>query len=55
MYTQFNAGLDVRARQAKAIAIQYRIDNLDQRYYDVRINVTKYLDGLSHAVAKKKK
>ncbi len=55
MYTQFNADLGARAKQAKTIAIQRRIDNLGERYYDGLINVMEYLDGLSYTVAKRKK
>jgi hypothetical protein len=55
MYTQFNAGLGARPKQAKTIAIQRRIDNLGIRYYDGIINVMEYLDGLSFVVAKRKK
>jgi hypothetical protein len=55
MYVQFNAGLGPRAKQAKTIAIQRRIDNLDRRYYDGLITVMEYLDGLSYTVAKRKK
>ncbi|CAF5144622.1 unnamed protein product, partial [Rotaria socialis] len=52
---QFYAGLGVRPKQAKTIAIQRRIDNLDQRYYDGVISTMEYLDGLSYTVAKQKK
>ncbi|CAF3845879.1 unnamed protein product [Rotaria sp. Silwood1] len=55
MYTQFNAGLGARTKQAKTIAIQRRIDNLGQRYYGGLINAMEYLDGLSLTVAKRKK
>jgi hypothetical protein len=55
MLIQFNAGLGARTKQAKTIAIQRRIDNLDKRYYDGLINVMEYLDGLSFTVAKRKK
>ncbi|CAM4808726.1 unnamed protein product [Rotaria magnacalcarata] len=53
--TMFSAGLGARAKQAKTIAIQRRIDCLDKRYYDGLINVMKYLNGLSFTVAKRKK
>ncbi|CAF4845470.1 unnamed protein product, partial [Rotaria sp. Silwood2] len=39
----------------KTIAIQRRIDNLGERYYDGVINAMEYLDGLSFIVAKRKK
>ncbi|CAM4964755.1 unnamed protein product [Rotaria socialis] len=52
---QFYAGLGVRPKQAKTIAIQRRIDNLDQRYYDGVISTMENLDGLSYTVAKQKK
>ena len=55
MYTQFNADLGARAKQARTIAIQHHIDNLDKRYYDGQISVMEYLDGLSFTVAKWKK
>lgn len=55
MNTQFDAGLGARTKQIKTIAIQSRIDNLNQRYYDSLIDVMKYLDGFSQVVAKKKK
>ena len=55
MYIQFNAGLGARAKRAKTIAIQRRIDNLDKRYYDGLISVMEYLDGLSFTIAKRKK
>jgi hypothetical protein len=54
MNTQFNAGLAARTKQVITIAIQNRIDTLDQRYYDGLIDVMKYLVGLSPVVAKKK-
>jgi hypothetical protein len=47
MYTQFNANLGAKAKQATTIAIQYRIDNLNERYHDGLMNVIEYLDGLS--------
>ncbi|CAF5000435.1 unnamed protein product, partial [Rotaria socialis] len=37
------------------IAIQRRIDNLGQRYYDGVISAMEYLDALSYTVAKRKK
>ncbi|CAF3800796.1 unnamed protein product [Rotaria sp. Silwood1] len=52
---QFNAGLGARTKQAKTIAIQRRIDNLDKRYYDSRVDVMEYLNKLSFTVAKRKK
>ncbi|CAF1054091.1 unnamed protein product [Rotaria sordida] len=55
MYVQFSAGLGIRPKQAKTIAIQRRIDNLGQRYYDGAISAMEYLDGLSFTVAKQKK
>jgi hypothetical protein len=55
MYTQFHAGLGVRKKQAKTIAIQNRIDNLNERYYGGVITVMEYLNGLSFTVAKRKK
>jgi hypothetical protein len=55
MFTQFSAGLGARPKQAKTIAIQRRIDNLDKRYYDELIGVMEYLNGLSLTVAKRKK
>ena len=55
MYTQINAGLGARSNQAKTIAMQGRIDNLDKQYYDGLIDVMEYLDGLSFTVAKRKK
>ncbi|CAF1654014.1 unnamed protein product [Rotaria magnacalcarata] len=55
MNIQFSAGLGARAKQAKTIAIQRRIDCLDKRYYDGLINVMEYLNGLSFTVAKRKK
>jgi hypothetical protein len=55
MYSQFNADLGARSKQAKTIAIQRRIDNLDKRNYDGLIDVMEYFDGLSLTVAKRKK
>ena len=55
MYTQINAGLGARSNQAKTIAMQRRIDNLDKRYYDGLIDVMQYLDDLLFTVAKRKK
>ena len=55
MYVQFSAGLGSRPKQAKTIAIQRRIDNLGQRYYDGCISAMEYLEGLSFTVAKQKK
>ncbi len=55
MSIQFNAGLGTRPKQAKIIAIQRRMDNLTERYYDELISVMEYLDGLSFVVAKRKK
>ncbi|CAF4208726.1 unnamed protein product, partial [Rotaria sordida] len=55
MYVQFSAGLGIRQKQAKTIAIQRRIDNLGQRYYDGAISAMEYLDALSFTVAKQKK
>ncbi|CAF4583815.1 unnamed protein product, partial [Rotaria sp. Silwood2] len=55
MYAQFTAGLGIRPKQAKTIAIRRRIDNLGQRYYDGAISVMEYLDGLSFTVARQKK
>ena len=55
MHVQFTAGLGARPKQAKTIAIQRRIANLDERYYDGAINAMEYLDGLSLTVAKRKK
>ena len=55
MNIQFSAGLGARAKQAKTIAIQRRIDCLDKRHYDGLINVMEYLKGLSFTVAKRKK
>ena len=52
MYVQFSAGLGGRPKQAKTIAIQCRIDNLGQRYYD---GAMEYLEGLSFTAAKQKK
>ncbi|CAF3709276.1 unnamed protein product [Rotaria socialis] len=52
---QFYAGLGARPKQAKTIAIQRRIDNIGQRYYDGVISAMEYLDGLSYTVAKRKK
>ncbi|CAF4891392.1 unnamed protein product, partial [Rotaria sp. Silwood1] len=52
---QFHAGLGTRPKQIKTIAIQRRIDNLSERYYDGVINAMEYLDGLSFIVAKRKK
>ena len=34
MYVHFSAGLRIKSKQAKAMAIQCRINNLGQRYYD---------------------
>lgn len=55
MYVQFSAGLGIRPKQTKTLAIQRRIDNLGQRYYDCAISALEYLDGLSFVVAKRKK
>ncbi|CAF4680546.1 unnamed protein product, partial [Rotaria socialis] len=44
MNIQFAAGLGARAKQAKTIVIQRRIDCLDKRYYDGLINVMEYLN-----------
>ena len=55
MYTQFNADLGARKKQAKTIAIQRRIDNLNERYHGGAITIMEYLDGLSFTVAKRKK
>ncbi|CAF5218849.1 unnamed protein product, partial [Rotaria magnacalcarata] len=51
---QFYAGLGARPEHAKTIAIQRRIDNLGQRYYDGVISVMDYLDGLSYSGKTKK-
>ncbi|CAF2711072.1 unnamed protein product [Rotaria sp. Silwood2] len=45
----------IRQKQAKTIAIQRRINNLGQRYYDGAISAMEYLNGLSFTVAKQKK
>ena len=55
MYVHFSAGLGSRPKQTKTIAIQRRIDNLMQRYYDGAISAMEYLQGLSFTVAKQKK
>jgi len=55
MLTQFNAGLGPRTKQKKTLAIQHRIENLDQRYYEGVIDIMEYLDGLSYTVAKRRK
>ena len=47
--------LGTRAKPKKTIAIQRRIDNLSERYYDGSISAMEYLDGLSFIVAKRKK
>ncbi|CAF2126950.1 unnamed protein product [Rotaria magnacalcarata] len=47
---QFYAGLGARPKQAKTIAIQLRIDNLGQRYYDGVISAMEYLDCLSYTL-----
>ncbi|CAF1543439.1 unnamed protein product [Rotaria magnacalcarata] len=52
---QFYACLGARPKQTKTIAIQRRIENLGQRYYDGVISAMEYLDGLSYTVAKRKK
>ena len=52
---QFHAGLGTRPKPKKTIAIQRRIDNLSERYYDGSISAMEYLDGLSFIVAKRKK
>ncbi|CAF3059045.1 unnamed protein product, partial [Rotaria sp. Silwood2] len=44
MYVQFTAGLGIRQKQAKTIAIQRRINNLGQRYYDGAISAMEYLN-----------
>lgn len=54
MRIQFNAGLGARPKQAKTIAIQRRIDHLNERYYECLMSPMEYLDGLSFAVAKRK-
>ncbi|CAM4798434.1 unnamed protein product [Rotaria magnacalcarata] len=46
--------LGARPEHAKTIAIQRRIDNLGQRYYDGVISVMDYLDGLSYSGKTKK-
>jgi len=43
LYIQFTAGLGARAKQAKTIAIQRRINNLRERYNDDLINMKEYL------------
>ena len=43
---QFHAGLGTRPKPKKTIAIQRRIDNLSERYYDGSISAMEYLDGL---------
>jgi hypothetical protein len=55
MRIQFYAGLGVRTKQPRTIAIQRRVDNLDMRYKDGLITPMGYLDGLSFIVAKRKK
>jgi hypothetical protein len=42
MYIQFNVDLDAGAKQAKTIATQRRIDNLDTQYYGGLIVVMFY-------------
>jgi hypothetical protein len=54
MFTQFKAGLGVRNKQAKTLAIQHRIDNLGERYRSGTMTAMEYLDGLSYTVAKRK-
>jgi hypothetical protein len=53
-YTRCTVSLGAEAKYAKTIAIQRRIDNLGERYYDGLINVREYVDGLSLIVAKPK-
>lgn len=55
MRIQFYAGLGARKKQARTIAIQHRISNLNERYYNNLITSMEYLDGLSFVVAKRKK
>ena len=55
MHIQFCAGLGTRVKPAKTIAIQRRMDNLTERYYDGVIDAMEYLHGLSFLVAKRKK
>ena len=55
MRIQFYAGLGARTKQPKTIAIQRRIDNLGERYYEGLITAMEYLDNLSFVVAKRKK
>ncbi|CAF0948876.1 unnamed protein product [Rotaria sp. Silwood1] len=45
---------DLNDKLLKTIAIQRRVDNLGERYYDGVINAMEYLDGLSFIVAKRK-
>ena len=52
---KITTSLGARTKQAKTIAIQRCIDNLDKRYYDGLIDVMEYLNGLSFTVAKRKK
>ena len=44
-----------KPEQAKTIAIQRHIDNLDKRYYDELVDVIEYLNGLSLTVVKRNK
>jgi len=53
-YTQLTASFAAKAKYAKTIASQCRIDNLGERYYDGLINVREYVDGLLLIVAKTK-
>jgi len=55
MLNQFNAGLDPRRKQKKTRAIRDRIENLHQRYYEVVIDLIKYLDRLSYTAVKERK
>jgi len=55
MRIQFYAELGTRPKQARTIAIQRRVDNLNMRYKHGLITPLKNLDGLSFVVAKRKK
>jgi len=48
MFTQFNAGLGARPKQAKIIEIQHRMNHLDEQYYDGLITAMEYLGMVYH-------
>jgi hypothetical protein len=55
MLLQIDAGAQARPQAAATLAIQQRIDTLNERYANNEIDLRKLLDGLSTVVAKQHK